>query len=131
MNKLQYYHNNLSKVDITNYNQEFTAVCEVPTLEQLNNLISDYTKGAQQTVGIPVGVTWVNPNDRYSKAIGRNESLKKCKTLPFNLSFIHFRDGNTELTLECPDEKHGIDSIVLELGPNRNRAYFVSVIAFK
>lgn len=131
MNRVQYYHNNLSKRDIINYNDAFTAVCEVPTILKLYTLVTDHLNGIHNTIGIPVGVTWVNPKDNYCKETGRTESLKKCKTIPFTLSSIHFRNGNTEITLECPDEKYGVDSIVLELGPDRNRAYFVSIIAIK
>ena len=126
MNNLQYYHGNKQTHHITK--QSYTAVCDVPYLNQIKNLIVDYMNGFQEPVSIPVGITFVNPKDNYCKSIGREESLKNCRSLPFVLNSLDFHENRTTLYLSCQNELSYISDIVLEICKNRKKVHLIKVM---
>ncbi len=121
MSRIQYYHGNFVSL------QSYTAAVEVPTLEQVHNLVLDYCKGEQKAVSIPAGLVTVSPKDQYNKKTGRHESLKKTQSLPFVLKNIYFGNDRTTLELTCENRKSNIYKIILELGPNRTKPFLIIV----
>lgn len=122
MNKLQYFHGNYEKGI-----QSYTAVVEVPTIEQLQNLMVDYFEGEQEVVAIPVGITYLSPKDQYNKKTGRQLALERCRTYGFELSSIIFNFGRTEMIFSRTDLTSPIEKITLEVSPIRTKPFLINV----
>ncbi len=118
-NKLQYFHGMYDCLP------NYTAVVEVPSLAQVQNLIKDYAEGKRETVSIAAGITRVNPKDQYCKATGRTESLTRCKSRPFVLNSIRFEPNRTVVILHCLEQE--ILTIKLEISPNWEKPHLTYV----
>ena len=65
--------------------QRFTAAVEVPTKKQLIKLVQGLVETKVKRINLKVGITAVNPKDRYSKKIGREVSHSRLEKYEFEI----------------------------------------------
>jgi hypothetical protein len=63
----------------------FTAAVEVPTKKQLIKLVQSLVETKVKRINLKVGITAVNPKDRYSKKIGREVSHSRVEKYEFEI----------------------------------------------
>jgi hypothetical protein len=127
MKSVQYKHaNNWAKKEW--FGKQFTAVCIVPEKQDfLEGVAISLTQ--EVVFDIAVGVTYVNPNDQYSKAIGRTEALHRTKTETFKIQVItSHENGKTIFCLKNIDSSSNAPYIYLETKYGRDRVYFVDIL---
>lgn len=124
MSNLQYYHGNYK--EFTN-SQSFTAVCDVPSVQQILGTIGETLNQETPAVSISVGVTLVNPKDNYSRKIGREQALLKCHPTSFKLEHIEFKNDVITTYFRSTSAHSQVLFLKLELKKGRNRVYFVGI----
>jgi len=111
---IQFYHHKTGP-------SRFTACVEVPEREMLENLIRIDT---YKNIVIPIGFSFVHPNDKYVKEQGRLLSGDRLVNEFFNLTHVVYKNEHQCTELHLQNES---TMVVLELHPNRKRAYLIKV----
>jgi len=111
--EFQYYHHRESYCN--SVKEEFTAVCKVPTNEDLLKLIDLRVKyNINVSIEMLFGITKVHPKDNYCKKIGREKSMQNMMIRTFWLENIvilshsicfNFVSNNIGVTLEYKNER--------------------------
>lgn len=118
MDKKQFYH----QMDW----DRFTAVCEVPTKEEVLKIITD-TFYKEIEVDILCGYAFMNPSDlHYVKKVGRELSLSRLKNYKFTLGLIKGAVPEYKVIRFVPVDPKNSPLLYLdfELKTDRNKLYF-------
>ena len=123
MDKKQFYH------EIHSHNR-FTAVVEVPTKEEMAQIIS-LNLFHETVVKIKCGLSIVNPKDtHFLKKLGRELSTSRLKEQEFRLSKVvnGFFSKKTRIEFICVEGSDTIARLVFESSINRKKIYLVDVV---
>lgn len=121
MDKKQFYHQMNARIE------RFTAVVEVPTKEEMAQIIS-LSLFHKTIVNIKYGLSMVNPKDKhYIKELGRTISSSRIEEFKFELAHA-YRVGNTmRIQFVSADVNNPICRLNFESNINRNKIYLTEV----
>jgi hypothetical protein len=119
--EFQYYH--CRDEFVLGQKEEFTAVCKVPSNEDLLKILKLRTEFfVNSSMELLFGMTKVHPDEMYCKAIGRAEAKKNVKVVWFDLININITKDIIDFTF-----RHKGVTIKLQTKEGRNVPYLTMV----
>lgn len=118
-NSIQYFH----QTSTEGYLNRVTVALELPSVKDILNTASLHSS---PNIAMKMGISYVHPNDNYSRKVGRELALSRLKPIDFFLTQITFDDiGRHLYKFDSVDDNH---SICLRLSHKSNKPHFIEYV---